>query len=61
MARGRKAFLRLQEAILASSDDESILLWEGRHRSPLAEGPSAFSGANDVIPYIGNWRDDGFQ
>ncbi|KAI1456324.1 HET-domain-containing protein [Annulohypoxylon moriforme] len=41
---GTKAFLRLQEAIIKTSDDHSIFAWEGLHSSGglLAESPDAF-------------------
>ncbi|KAK3639108.1 hypothetical protein LTR56_012657 [Elasticomyces elasticus] len=51
---GDKAFMRLQEAIIRQSDDQSILAW-GLHQdqkylsSVLAQAPSAFRGCGDIV------------
>lgn len=49
---GKKAFLRLQEAIIQSSDDESIFAWTGIQPGSsgglLAPEPQAFSQAQHV-------------
>ncbi|KAK3631054.1 hypothetical protein LTR56_017078 [Elasticomyces elasticus] len=51
---GNKAFMRLQEAILRQSDDQSIFAWglneDQQYRtSVLAVAPSAFKGSGNVI------------
>nr|POE60985.1 vegetative incompatibility protein het-e-1 [Quercus suber] len=46
-----KAFVRLQEAIIATSDDHSIFAWEGvgeHHTGLLATNPKAFGRSGNV-------------
>jgi hypothetical protein len=56
-----KAFLRLQEAIISSSDDQSIFAWKSIRpqrlfiRDLLAESPSDFEGTVDIVPYTPDW------
>ena len=48
---GEKAFLRLQQAILSQSDDQSIFAWNGiQSRNPglLALSPEAFKDCDDI-------------
>lgn len=57
-----KAFIRLQEVIMGSSDDQSILAW-GFNKPPstrgglLARSPSEFKYCAQVIPYTPDTRD----
>lgn len=52
-----KAFLRLQEQIMASSDDQSLFAWRDEDASPdthfglLATSPRFFRGSSRIIPY----------
>lgn len=63
---GEQAFVRLQEEIMETSDDQSIFAWEDHcsdddfalfesHstllRGPLARSPAEFSNARDIVPY----------
>ena len=54
---GEKAFLRLQEEIMKTSDDHSLFAWVDRsyvHHPPrglLATDPSLFSHSRDMLPY----------
>jgi hypothetical protein len=63
---GEQAFIRLQEEIMKTSDDQSIFAWEDQclegdstlfesHgtllRGPLARSPAEFSNARDIVPY----------
>ena len=51
---GRKAFQRLQEEIIRTSNDNSILAWDsGNTRSGalLAESPSGFTTSENVVPW----------
>ena len=58
---GDKAFMRLQEEILKSSDDQSIFAWKEpsydnpnimeHHRGLLAKSPAWFMAAGCVFPY----------
>ena len=48
---GEKAFIRLQEEIIKSSDDHSIFAWSGiqpRHPGLLATSPEAFRDSSDI-------------
>lgn len=56
---GDKAFLRLQQEIISSSDDETIFAWklQGSFHGPhltglLAASPADFKFSGDVIPFI---------
>jgi hypothetical protein len=47
---GEKAFIRLQEEIIKTSDDESLIAWRQRGRSSLlADSPRCFKGMRDVV------------
>lgn len=49
---GQKSFIRLQEEILANSDDLSIFIWKSddqSHRGLLATSPKAFEESADII------------
>lgn len=56
---GERAFLRLQEELMKSSDDQSLFAWTDRAaaRDPeiagglLAPSPSAFAYSNAIMPY----------
>ncbi|KAI9932591.1 hypothetical protein ASPWEDRAFT_122800 [Aspergillus wentii DTO 134E9] len=54
---GEKAFVRLQEEIMKSSDDQSIFAWTDTNASPtalrglLASSPSDFARCGSVISY----------
>jgi hypothetical protein len=54
-----KAFFRLQEAILETSDDQSLLAWTASSpspfnlRGPLAEHPIEFRDAGRIVPLPG--------
>lgn len=56
-----KAFLRLQEEIMKSSDDQSLFAWCNERALPqtryglLATSPTFFRGANRIVPYQ-DWR-----
>lgn len=56
---GNKAFLRLQEEILQSSDDESLFAWLNPEANPddkhglLADHPKHFQHSRDVYPIQG--------
>lgn len=62
---GDKAFMRLQEEILKSSDDQSIFAWKEpsydnpnimeHHRGLLANSPAWFMATGSVFPYR-RWR-----
>ncbi|KAL9078807.1 MAG: hypothetical protein Q9157_002290 [Trypethelium eluteriae] len=50
---GQKAFLRLQENIIKTSDDQSIFAWSGvqeDYPGLLAPSPRCFSMCHDIIP-----------
>ncbi|KAH6714668.1 hypothetical protein BKA61DRAFT_481592, partial [Leptodontidium sp. MPI-SDFR-AT-0119] len=48
---GEKAFFRLQEQIIKTVDDESVIAWRQRNRSSLlADSPRCFKGMRDVMP-----------
>lgn len=49
---GTNAFLRLQQAILQTSDDESIFAWQwyGGESGLLAPSPAAFQGCGNIVP-----------
>lgn len=59
---GRRAFLRLQEEIMKTSDDQSLFAWVNRDADPealhglLAPSPSAFAHSNGMLPYH-DWGD----
>ncbi|KAK4958132.1 hypothetical protein LTR10_004557 [Elasticomyces elasticus] len=58
---GDKAFMRLQEAILRQSNDQSIFAWglnkDQRHlTSVLAAAPSAFKGSGNILRGTGRMR-----
>lgn len=59
---GRKAFLRLQEEIMKTSDDQSLFAWVNRDGDPdelhglLAPSPAAFAHSNGILPYH-DWGD----
>lgn len=54
---GEKAFIRLQEQILASSDDQTLFAWKDSPTAPrefcglLALSPTAFAKTGHMIPY----------
>lgn len=63
---GERAFVRLQEEILKSSDDQSIYAWEDQCedgseilidtgdamlRSPFARSPAEFANSGNIVPY----------
>lgn len=50
---GNKAFLRLQQQIIETSDDESIFAWTSDQTvaGMLADSPIYFSGSNDVMAF----------
>lgn len=54
---GRKAFIRLQEEIMRSSDDHSLFAWTQSHVEPqkmhglLADSPADFALAANIVPY----------
>ena len=54
---GKRAFLRLQEEIIKSSDDQSLFAWIDTDASPtslhglLATSPSQFAFCHDILPY----------
>lgn len=54
---GRRAFLRLQEEIMKTSDDQSLFAWVNRDADPealhglLAPSPAAFTHSNGILPY----------
>jgi len=63
---GEQAYIRLQEEIMKTSDDQSIFAWEDQAtdedgvliesqgrlmRGPLARSPAEFSNARDIVPY----------
>jgi ankyrin repeat protein len=49
---GERAFIRLQEEIMKTSDDHSLFAWEsfGPHGGLLATSPAAFLMSNKIIP-----------
>ncbi|KAK1832137.1 heterokaryon incompatibility protein-domain-containing protein [Podospora conica] len=50
---GKRAFLRLQEEIIKTSNDHSIFAWKSPGFHPcnfLAESPSCFADSNDIVP-----------
>ncbi|KAG4434908.1 hypothetical protein IFR05_009606 [Cadophora sp. M221] len=53
---GEKAFQRLQQEILKSSDDESIFAWYSMEENGtiLASSPRSFAGSSDIRKVIGN-------
>lgn len=59
---GRRAFLRLQEEIMKTSDDQSLFAWVNRDADPealhglLAPSPAAFAHSNGMLPYH-DWGD----
>lgn len=59
---GRRAFLRLQEEIMKTSDDQSLFAWVNRDADPealhglLAPSPEAFIHSNGMLPYH-DWGD----
>lgn len=59
---GRKAFLRLQEEIMKTSDDQSLFAWVNRAGDPdelhglLAPSPASFAHSNGILPYH-DWGD----
>ncbi|KAK4505903.1 hypothetical protein PRZ48_003868 [Zasmidium cellare] len=46
---GSKAFLRLQEEIIRTQGDHSILVWYSHHRKLLAPSPAAFSECDRIV------------
>ncbi|KAI3392094.1 hypothetical protein diail_6200 [Diaporthe ilicicola] len=54
---GKKAFLRLQEEIMKTSDDQSLFAWVNRDADHealhglLAPSPAAFAHSNSILPY----------
>lgn len=58
---GEKAFLRLQEEIMASSDDQTLFAWRDENASPharyglLATTPKFFKDSSRKVPYE-NWQ-----
>lgn len=59
---GQRAFLRLQEEIMKTSDDQSLFAWVSRDADPdalhglLAPSPAAFAHSNGILPYH-DWGD----
>ncbi|KAL1845631.1 hypothetical protein Daus18300_014486 [Diaporthe australafricana] len=59
---GQRAFLRLQEEIMKTSDDQSLFAWVNRDADPealhglLAPSPAAFAHSNGILPYH-DWGD----
>jgi hypothetical protein len=54
---GSRAFIRLQEDIIKSSDDESIFAWgfclaPGEHSSLLATSPADFRNCGNILPSV---------
>jgi hypothetical protein len=50
---GHNAFFRLQQEILRTSQDQSLLAWEGgpmKHNPLLAPTPYFFAGCGDILP-----------
>ncbi len=49
---GTKAFIRLQEEIMKTSDDHSLFAWKSREGDGglLAPSPAAFSGSHKIVP-----------
>jgi hypothetical protein len=56
---GERAFLRLQEEIIKTSDDQSLFSWSVEAGAPLigllAPRPSLFVGCGDIVP-LKSWR-----
>ena len=54
---GEKAFIRLQEEIIKSSDDQSLFAWSNPsaaadlHCGLLASSPSYFANSGNIVPY----------
>ncbi|KAK2597031.1 hypothetical protein N8I77_012905 [Diaporthe amygdali] len=59
---GERAFLRLQEEIMKTSDDQSLFAWVNRDADAealhglLAPSPAAFAHSNGILPYH-DWGD----
>lgn len=54
---GQKAFIRLQEEIMKSSDDQSLFAWIDSSAGPdsyhglLAKSPKSFENTGNIVPY----------
>ena len=56
---GYNAFFRLQQEFLRTSQDQSILAWEGgplKHNPLLAPHPSSFADCGDILPMPINYK-----